>query len=49
MESIIFGYSTDSISIDKIVEIAKKNPELKHLKFKKAKIDVFGEVEINNL
>lgn len=50
IEAIVFGYDTSKSSVEEVISIAKRNPELSHLKFKKAKMDTITEkIEVNDL
>lgn len=44
-KTLVFGYNIDPEVKRKIIDKAKSNPELQHLKFKKVKHNIYGKLE----
>lgn len=48
-DSVIFGYSVNELQKQNIINKARENPNLKHLKFNQAKSDIYGDIKIIEL
>lgn len=46
LDSLVFGYSIDPIAQENILRQVNSNPELSHLRIKKAKHNIYGKIDI---